>query len=192
MKKEYYELEIVGSLVAVREFVNGFLMGKELEGEVFFAKDEWIRSEPLWNQIMEKLRLVKRRTIVIVEKKLHKPLMTAFRAGEHETGLRVHRDVAIAAASFRFSFKAFTKKHGDEIREIFEDLPDGVFASEDYRPEVVGEPSAFGVEGYAPLHNYVVQGRGLIGGHFRGVLDVYREAQHHPLIDTGDLLIEHK
>jgi hypothetical protein len=192
MSRKYQEMILEGSRESVREFIHGYLLGRDLEGEVFYCGDEGIRTEGLGERLKEKLHLQHAHVHVLLEEKLQEPMRKAFDEEQKRGGPRLVKVRPVIGASFRFSFRVFRKDLGMEVRKIVENLPRDVSVSWDDGPEEVLDPSAAGPEGYAPAHDYELHGKGLVLGDASGVIEVHRRAVAHPLLQADEIELEHE
>jgi hypothetical protein len=97
-------------------------------------------------------------------------------------------------AYFDFTYKAFTRELGSELKEIFGAIsrdPEGLHMEAGYKPAEEVRPEAKGVETYAPLHEYELKAAGRIHGPVKDVIDFYGVVEHYDMVELGSIKIEY-
>jgi hypothetical protein len=97
----------------------------------------------------------------------------------------------ITDAYFGFRYKAFTKELGEELKDLFDDLPEGLRIEGDYSPKESVMPEGKGIDSYAPLHEYELSARGEMHGPAREALDFYRKLEFHEMVELDDIQLEY-
>jgi hypothetical protein len=97
-------------------------------------------------------------------------LRTALAAATPRYDFEIREERKIERAYFHFAFDTPSRKVAESIKQVLASLPAGV-AARDYTPEEIVDPKARGAEVYAPEHEYVFRGKGVIEGDVPGVVD---------------------
>ncbi len=191
MNKEYCEVVIEGeSLDLVRGFVIGFLEGKGIQGEAIFGEDHHVENESRFGQMMRLVGIRGNRFHLIVGTGFHKLLEEALERRDDELSLKIISEKKIKRASFGFRFRAYTRELGDELKALFEKLPEGLQA-QDYQARESELPEGKGVEAYAPLHEYELKATGVISGPAKDVIEFYGKAEHYDMAELDDIKMEY-
>ncbi len=190
---QYAELVIKGSLELVKGFLLGFREGRGDSFSYYFHHQEDIRRDTLGQYLRE---LVDRDNFIhlCLESSMVEPFRQAVRNAHSELGLEVASERRIIQAAFGFSFTINGREDAARVRELFEQVPAGL-RLEDYRTREEEHPEARQEHsiGYAPLHEYVFEGRGRIAGDFAAVIALRRRLDRLPqggLVVTGDMALE--
>ena len=85
-----------------------------------------------------------------------------------------------------FGFEAFAKRYNDEIVEVLRNLPAGLRA-DGFQHNVKLDPSAKGVEAYAPTHDYEAKGTGTVVGRVDLVIELKRKLRDFPLVKSDEI-----
>ena len=96
----------------------------------------------------------------------------------------------ITEAYFEFSYHAYTRKLGDELKILFGSLPPGLRIENGKGPYEKVIPEGKGVEAYAPLHEYEIQAKGEIHGPVKAVIRLYGEAEHKDMVELGSIKLK--
>lgn len=103
--------------------------------------------------------------------------------------LRVVSAREISGAHAVFTYEAYAKEMGDELKALFANPPEGVSVV-DYEPEEKVEPEGKGIEACAPLHHYELKAKGRITGAARPLIDFYARLEQHPLVAPEEIVLE--
>jgi hypothetical protein len=105
-----------------------------------------------------------------------------------------HPGVVVIAAhevidfSFRFTVDCYSRLHAQNIMDILGDQPKGLII-EGFKPYIELDPTASGVELYAPVHDFEFHGKGLVRGDVSRVIILYRNCEKEPLIKLEKMRI---
>jgi len=182
MSVKFSEIVIEGRFMMVKGFLLGFLSQAKADGKYFFHRKEGIRRETFKEMIKEFFEL-DNHTHICLEDDLVDRFVDAGRLYQSITGNEIKSIKPIKGASFTFSFEVFNKDLAKEIKDILQNLPDGV-KLEDYIPFEEKDDEGKGIEGYAPLHEYTSRGRGRFNGNFEGVMDIYLKIKRSDLSES--------
>ena len=147
------------------------------------AEAEGFDCEPLKEKLRELLHPDRDTLHLLVPDSCRGTVMEALansKGTSHPLELRHER--AVTGARFHFTLKVYSKEHGEAIRTLFEQLPEGARLTPDSDLQVMLDPSAEGVELYAPTHDFELRGKGTIEGDLMPVLEVYRKCVEELLI----------
>ena len=193
MAGHYREIVLVGPRGFTLGFIEGFLRGRGLEGDVLDAEREGFDVASLRERIRELLHP----SIDTLHLLTPEPLAPAVREAVGTAALRgasmtIRHERPVAGARFSFSFTVYSRPHADRIRGYFQHLPEGARLSPDSSFEESIHPDEIGVEVYTPSHEYELRGRGTVAGAIEAVLSLFRTCRDEDLIREGpvDLLGE--
>lgn len=127
---------------------------------------------------------------VLVRADIADPLLQALAPWEHRLSIELKTRTPIESASFSFAFKFYSRQEANTVRQIFENLPQGVRISDDYQPSERSDSKATGAELYAPAHDYEFSGSGTIRGDLRGVLQVSERAGQHERVQRKPVQLQ--
>jgi hypothetical protein len=187
MPATYYEVLIKGSPELIRGFMIGFEEGKGTRGELVFEEHCRVEEDSPLELLYHILTIHHDRTTIIVEAGFHDLLFKAIETRRREVPVEIQSVREITRAGFAFRFRTFSPEEGKAIRELFSNLADGVRLQEGYAPEEKIMPDGHGVEVYAPLHRYEMNGKGEAFGSVREIYDLYCKAGCHEVIEVGKL-----
>ena len=108
---------------------------------------------------------------------------------KHEVPLKVISKKEIVRAHFNFTYAAYAKRFGDELKNLFGKLPEGV-RLEGYQPEEIERETKDTTAGYAPLHKYEIKAKGRVSGPAKGVIDFYDRLEHNALVELEEIELE--
>ena len=194
MIKKYNEVVLKGAFDLIRGFVIGFLEGSKIEGEAIFNEDHHIENEGAFGQLMRLVGIKGDQVRLIVGAGFHELLSEALGRRKQEVDITIVSVREISMAYFDFSYKAFTKELGNELKEIFGAIsrdPEGLHMEAGYKPEEEIRPEGKGVETYAPLHEYQLKASGRIHGPVKDVIDFYGVVEHYDMVELGNIKIEY-
>ena len=190
MEKDFYELVVEGHFSVAKGFIHGLMEGSKISGTVLFSRENNIRRETLVEKVLEWIHLREDLIHVLCEESL----LSLIRQGLEKKGamlkLKLCSVKPIQKASFDFHYVAYSRKHGEEIKEIFVHLPAPLRFVGAYQPKEEIHPEGKGLEEFAPLHEYKVQGEGAIEGPLEVLLTFYRQVTGNELI-KADLIKLH-
>jgi len=192
MIKSYCVVIIEGSLDIIKGFVLGYIEGSGIQGEAIFGEEHHVENESKFGQLMRLLHVTGEQVHLIVGSGIYDLLKKAIDRHIDELGVKILSVRAISDAHFDFSYKAFNRELGKELKEKFGDLPEGLNMEAGYNPEEQINPEAKGVEAYAPLHEYELKAEGRIHGPIKAVIDFYGDVEHNSMVELGDIKLEYK
>ncbi len=171
---DYHELVFEGSLPVVRAFLTGLRLGKGWATPFMCSEDYDVRGDSLGHRVLEKIRLTKDLTHVLVIDR-HVPVITeAARAAQKTLGLAVRRDRAVRTARFDYTFAVFERKAAAKLRALLAQAGPELARTDVEEKEDVC-PQSKGVEVYAPSHEFAFKGKGTVSGPLPLLL-AYRDA----------------
>jgi hypothetical protein len=188
-KPSFFQVVLEGSPKLVCGFLNGLMMGSGKEGTVFFCHDEGIDYESLTGRLAELIHLHPRDCHVIVDRETQSYLKRLAPRIEQTLGLKILSSRHIRSATLPFHFVAYARRYGVEIMGKLHSLPDGVRLV-DFEKKERKDPSAAGIETYAPAHEYEIKGEGKIVGRVDLVILARRDLDSHPLIEPGKIELQ--
>jgi len=194
MIKRYNEVIFEGNFDMIRGFVIGFLEGSKIDGEAIFNEDHHVENEGAFGQLMRLIGIRGDHVHLIVGAGFQELLSEALTKRQHEINIRVVSVREISMAYFDFTYKAFTRELGSELKELFGAIsqnPEGLHMEAGYRPKEEIRPEGKGVETYAPLHEYQLKAAGRIHGPVKDVIDFYGVVEHYDMVELGSIKIEY-
>jgi hypothetical protein len=170
----YHEIVFEGSLPVVRAFLMGLYLGKGWAVPFLCSDDHGIHGESGGHKVLEKIKLTKALTYVLVIDR-HVPVIAeAAHAAQTTLGLAVRRDRAVREAEFDYTFAVFDRRGAAKLRALLaQSGPDLVRTVLEEREAT--DPKGKGVEIYTPEHEYSFKGAGTVRGELLLVL-AYRNA----------------
>jgi hypothetical protein len=93
----------------------------------------------------------------------------------------------ITEAYFEFSYHAYSRKLGNELKTLFGSLPPRLRIEKGNGPKETVNPEGKGIEAYAPLHEYEIEAKGEIHGPVKDVINLYGEAEHKDMVELGSI-----
>ena len=191
MNREYCEMVVEGSLELVEGFVIGFLEGKGIQGKAIFGENHHVQNEDRLGHMLHLVGMKGNRLHTIIGSCSQQRLLKdALERRKEELDLKLVSEKRIVQASFVFRYRAYTKDLGDELKELFGKLPEGLQV-EDYDPKETVYPEGKGLEAYAPLHEYEIKARGRIYGFAGDVIDLYGRAERYDMVELDDIKLEY-
>ena len=106
-----------------------------------------------------------------------------------DTGLEIKSHRKIRGASLSFEYQAFARKYDEEILALIRNLPASL-NKRSFKHEVSKDPSARGVEAYAPAHHYEASGKGAITGPVDEMIELKKAFDGFPLIKAQDVVLK--
>ena len=188
MSEKYEELVIEGPYPLIKGFIAGVVWARGEGEEVYFSREHHIIRGDLKEAIKEWMAFHGHLAHVVARDELAEAIVRAVDETKEDVGLEVRSRRAIRAACFRFSYHAYAKRYGTELKGLFSDLEEGVVLSEDYSPKEVEHPEAVGeVEAYAPEHAYEIEGKGTVAGPLIAILRLHKRARAQALIELEEV-----
>ncbi len=185
MAENYYELILDGDEKIARAYLEGFLRGKNIRSGILFCKDHPICSE---HHILG-LTFTHGHTHVICLAGIRAAIRSAVKRAPEELSLKLAAERAIRTIAFTFKFETFTKDVGARLKKLFHNPPKGVTVGDLEEHEDV-DPSAKGVEVYAPLHDFRFHGSGKVTGDVEQVLFFHKKMKDMEFVDVSDVRLE--
>jgi len=184
--ESWEKLEFNASQAMLRGFTAGWSTGRgwsreETAQRILWPHDWNIQVDSALEELVETFVAGKDCT-VLVRSDTAGDLLQALSPWESRLAVQLKERTPIAWASFAFSFRIYAREEATQVRQIFENLPDGVTLSDDYDPQETSDSSASGSELYAPVHAYEFRGSGTVRGLLRGVLQVSERVHQHERI----------
>jgi len=189
MEKVFFELVIEGHLQVIRGFIYGLLEGSKRKGAVFFSREDNIKQETFLELFMEWAHLRETLRHVVVDE----DLLDLIKQGLGNTAaileLTLKSVKKIKNASFDFHYEVYARKYGEEIKELFANLPPQLQTSSDYQPKEEISPECAGVETYAPCHAYTLKAQGSVEGPLDVLVPFYKKVQEYDLIKKDEIVL---
>jgi hypothetical protein len=178
----------------LRGFTAGWGSGRgwsreEMAQRVLWPHDWHIQVDSALEELVETFVSGKDCTVLVRSDSVE-ALLQALVPWEHRLSVQLKARTPIASASFSFSFKFYARQEANAVRQIFENLPDGVTISDDYQPRERSDAAATGPELYAPTHDYEFSGSGTVRGELRGVLQVSERASQHERVQRKPVQLQ--
>jgi hypothetical protein len=192
MMKVYYEVIVEGSFDLIKGFVLGYIEGSGIKGEAIFGEEHHVENESKFGQLLRVLHVKGQQIHLIIGAGLHNLLEQAVSRRVDELKVKVISVREITDAYFDFSYKAFNRELGQNLKDTFGNLPEDLTMVPGYKPDEKITPEGKGVEAYAPLHEYEIKAKGRIYGPVKAVIIFYGEIEHNGLVELGDIKLEYK
>jgi len=189
MRKKYYEIVIEGPFNLIQGFIIGFLEGRKIEGAIIFEREHHIKRESKLEQLLRVIHVEEDRAHMIIDEAIYRLLCEALNNRKHMIKLKVVSEREIIKAHFNFSYAAYAKQFGDELKNLFSKMPEGV-QIEGYRPEEIERQIKESTVGYAPLHKYEIRAKGRVSGPAHEVIDFYDKIEHNDWIELEEIELE--
>ena len=187
MTKKYYEVVLEGSFDLIKGFVLGFIEGRGIQGEAIFEAEHHIENESMFGQLLRFIVKKGNKINVIIGSGLHDLLCEALEKRNLQKEIKIISAREITEAYFEFSYHAYSRKLGNELKTLFGSLPPGLRIEKGKGPNETVIPEGKGVEAYAPLHEYEIEARGEIHGPVKAVINLYGEAEHKDMVKLGSI-----
>lgn len=169
----YHEIVFEGSLPIVRAFLTGLRLGKGWATAFLCSDDHAIHGESRGHKALEKIKLSRDLTYVLVIDR-HVPVITeAARAAQKQLDIAIRRSRPVNEAHCDFSFRVFDRKTAARLRQLLARSSAELTVALSQDHEVI-RPESRGIEAYAPEHDYVFEGKGASRGALPAVL-AFRE-----------------
>lgn len=177
---DYYEIIIRGDANVVDAYLKGFLAGRGIKSGFFFSREWPFHLKHVW----ERLKYRGEVEHVVCVAGLRQTISGSIDRSNVDIEVKEMRK--IESMSFHFDFKTANRKAGAAIKRALRSLPPGV-AIEDLDPVESVRPDARGAEGYAPLHDYEFEGKGVVTGDVDGVLKMHKRLSGNDSFRVEDI-----
>jgi hypothetical protein len=186
----WHELIVHGTANVTRAFVAGFVAGRGGDPTtiVLYDTDVGVEHHSFGERLRELLE-TGATSVVFVPDALFRPLAEAFAQRGPALGLRVERSRAVRRASFRLEATVFARDLAARLRALLAPRDEGV-RIERMSEREEDDPSARGVELYAPAHEYVYQVSADVAGELDAVVTLRNRASALDCVDVGPLQLE--
>ena len=181
------ELIIEGHENFVKGFVRGLLIGAKTGSRVLFNNEQNISKSTFAEKIKEFFDTPTTHTHVILDETALSLLDGVLKKESEKLRLKIVSRRSVTSASFKFKYSAYAENYGNMLKAIFENLPEGVVLSDDYKPKEILHPEAKGAEAYAPEHDYVIHAKGSASGDLLNILELYTRCGNEPLVNLGKI-----
>jgi len=189
MRKRWYEIVIQGSFDLIKGFVIGFFEGKKIGGAIIFEREHHVKREDGLEHLLRAIHIEEDRVHILMSERTFRMLDQALNNRKHGVPLKVVYKKEIVRAHFNFTYAAYAKRFGDELKNLFGKLPQGV-RLEGYHPEEIERETKDSTAGYAPLHKYEIKAKGRVSGPAKGAIDFYDRLEHNKLIELEEIELE--
>jgi hypothetical protein len=187
MNERYFEVVIEGSVELMKGFITGFLEGQGIAGDVFFGDDYHIEEENPAGLLLRLTGIRGKTCTLIVGAELHELLAAALKNRRRLVPLKILKVREILDAAFDVAFRTYSREVGKELNDLLDHLPDGVSRGAAFKMHEVFLPEGKGVDAYAPLHEYELDGEGRISGSVKGVFGLYHRLGRIEVAELGDM-----
>jgi len=188
-KKHYYEIVIEGSFDLIKGFIIGFFEGRKIGGAIIFEREHHVKREAGLEHLLRAIHIEEDRVHLIIDEAIYRLLCEALNNRKHMIKLKVVSEREIIKAHFNFTYAAYAKRFGDELKNLFIKLPAGV-ELEGYKPEEIEREIKESSVGYAPLHEYEIRAKGRVSGPANEVIDFYDKIEHNEWIEPENIELE--
>jgi hypothetical protein len=189
MDRKYFELVVEGEFDLVKGFVLGFLEGKGIRESAVFAREHHVKGDSDLKHVFRVLTGKEDQVRLLVDEGVCQSLRESLAEVREALPLRLVTTREISGAHAVFTYEAYAKETGDELKALFANLPEGL-AVTDYEPEEKVQPEGKGIEAYAPLHHYEIRAKGKITGAVRPLIDFCDKLEQHPLVALEEIVLE--
>jgi hypothetical protein len=125
----------------------------------------------------------------VVEEDLLEAIKHGLENKFNELKLKLKAVRKIKKASFYFHYEVYAKKYGEEIKNIFKELPPQLKTSSDYQPHEEIHPECKGMEALAPCHDYNFKAHGAVEGPIDVLLLFYKKIKAYELIKEDSITL---
>ncbi len=185
----WYEVVLAGSHDMIFGLLTGLGLGAGQDATIIYAHEAGVAESSGGSKLKEMLRIGTHHCQLILDGATRGLLKRKAKRIFVETGVEVVSDRKIRNAEFKFCYQAYAPRYGEEIAGILKALPRGAKVVSHKHDEKIN-PKAKGAEGYAPAHDYEVNGEGEIRGRFDLVLAAHLELDEHPLVKVDEIELE--
>lgn len=185
----FFEVVFRGKPRVVRAFLSGLVLGAGHKASIHFSFEDGVHHEGKAEMLKEKLRLRPLDVHVVVDGDTSALLKKLARRITEETGLEITSHRKVRSASMEFAFHAYARKYDWDIAQVFDNLPAGL-KLRGYKHTVHKDPSARGVEAYAPTHDYEASGSGTVTGPADQLIAFRKKLADYPLVEAEDIVLK--
>jgi hypothetical protein len=189
MRKKYYEIVIEGPFDLIKGFIIGFFEGRKIGGAIIFEREHHVKREDGLEHLLRAIHVEEDRVHILMSERTFRMLDQALNNRKHGVPLKIVSKKEIVRAHFNFTYTAYAKRFGDELKNLFGKLPQGV-RLEGYQPDEIERETKDSTAGYAPLHKYEIKAKGRVSGPAKGVIDFYDRLEHNKLIELEEIELE--
>lgn len=182
MSKKYSEIVLEGNFMLAKGFLLGFLSNAKPDSKYFFHRKSGIRRET-FRELLKDFFELDNHVHVCIENDLVEPFKKALKLYTEITGNVIKSEKEIESARFSFSYEFFNEELANKAKSIINNLPDDV-TLEHYAPFEEKNEDGHGVEGYAPLHEYISRATGKLSGNFESIMDIYLNIKKSELSES--------
>jgi hypothetical protein len=192
MPTSHHEVLVAGPLAAVKGFLAGYLVARGLEpGHVIVGEEHNIDCESMIEQLKELVHIREHVSHLVVPDDIFGELTDAIGKVVSVAGIKVTAARPVRSAYFTFRYNAYTREQFDQLHAIIANLPESVRVSDDYQPTATEDPTAAGVEGYTPAHDFEASGSGSVTGSVADILDLHAKATANELFVVSGIKLHH-
>jgi hypothetical protein len=148
-----------------------------------------VKQEDGLKHLLRAIHIEQDRVHILMSERTFRMLDQALNNRKHGVHLKIVSKKEIVRAHFNFTYAAYAKRFGDELKNLFGKLPQGV-RLEGYQPEEIERVTKDSTAGYAPLHKYEIKAKGRVSGPAKGVIDFYDRLEHNKLIEFEEIELE--
>lgn len=185
----FYEVVFQGKPKVVRAFLSGLVLGACDGATIYFSFLDGVHHEGKAEKLAELVGIRGTDCHVIVDETVSGLLKKLGRKIEDKTGLAIDSHRRIRGASLSFEYHAYARKYDEEILDLIRNLPNEL-NKRGFKHVVHNDPSARGVEMYAPTHDYEASGKGAITGPVQEIIKLKRTFADYPLIKSEDVVLK--
>ena len=189
MEKVFYELVIEGHLPVIKGFIFGLLEGSRRTGTVIFSGEANIKTETLSEHFKEWIHLHESLCHLVIEEGLLEMVKKGLENSFEVLKIKLKQVKKIKKAAFNFHYEVFAKKYGDEIKNIFKELPSPLKTSPDYQPKEESHSECEEIGSLASCHVYNLKAKGTIEGPIDILLLFYKKIQEYELIKEDPIVL---
>jgi|APFre7841882724_1041349.scaffolds.fasta_scaffold65715_3 hypothetical protein len=189
MEKIFYELVIEGHLPVIKGFIFGLLEGTKRTGTVIVNRESNIKTETLGEHFKEWMHLHESLCHLVIEEGLLEMVKKGLESTFVVLKLKLKAVRKIKKASFHFQYEVYARKYGEEIKNIFKELPPQLKTSSDYQPHEEIYLECKGIETLAPCHDYNLKAHGSVEGPIDVLLLFYKKIQEYELIKEDSIAL---
>ncbi|MGQ0722607.1 MAG: hypothetical protein ACT4PE_13710 [Candidatus Eiseniibacteriota bacterium] len=184
----FRELLVEGGAERCEGLLLGLILGSGSGARILFCEESGIAT-PLGERLLQFARLRAGGTHLVTDSEGHR-LIHQHAKGLADAGLRIVEERKVVEGRFRYRFRAYARRYGQEIQELLESLPRELRHEPGKRHETV-DPRATATEGYAPVHDYEIEGDGVVrGARIDLLVEARRALDDHPLVKAEPIELE--
>jgi hypothetical protein len=189
MEKVFYELVIEGHVPVIKGFIYGLLEGTKQTGTVIVSRENNIKTETLGELLIEWTHLHETLCHLVVKEDLLEAIKHGLENTFNVLQIKLKTVRKIKKASFHFQYEVYAKKYGEEIKNIFKELPPQLKTSSDYQPHEEIYLECKGIETLAPCHDYNLKAHGSVEGPIDVLLLFYKKIKDYELIKEDSITL---